>query len=365
MNFFRKSLLRKFFLFLIVLFVVAFGVGLGFWKFPIPNVPIPWVYGGLLGLFALISFFTYVTSVSQPLSKILKEMKAMLTGREYNRVYTDRIDEWAILAHFFNEVSQNVRQLAHTVEEEKRMSAELQIASEIQKDILPKSMPAIPGLDVYANTRPAVEIGGDSYDFIRANQNNFIYIGDATGHGVPAALVMVMVNTLAHTFCELYPTGYDVLTQMNRLLKPRLKPTMFMTLVMLRWQELDKKLFVTGAGHEHILHFHKAQNQCEVRKTGGIAIGMLPDNSKIIKEEQVPLEVGDTLVLYSDGIVDARNTAGDMFGLNRLKELVEKYTPVTKTAHELFTSISTDFTNFVEDQIQQDDMSLMIIRRQA
>lgn len=361
-QFLRKSLFRKFLFVLVLLLVVSVAAGIVMATFPLP-ISTPILFASLLAIFATIMFLVHINSVYQPLHKILREMKAMLTGKHYNRIYTDRIDEWAVLGHFFNDVTKNLERIAQTVEEGKRMSSELEVASDIQKNILPKETPNIPGLDIFANTRAAVEVGGDSYDFIQTKQNAFIYIGDATGHGVPAGLVMVMVNTLTHTFSEVYENGYEVLVQTNRHLKPRIKASMFMTLNMLRWNEGDKKLYVTGAGHGPVLHLHRKTGQSEVRKTGGIALGMVPDNSKIIKEEIVPFEVEDIMVLYSDGILEARNTKGEMFGVDRLKSVVEHFAPLTKTSQELFTAISTEFGNFAESQIQQDDITLIVVRR--
>lgn len=363
MIFFRKSLLRKFFLLLFVLLLVAGGAGVMLWKFPPSFLPLPLAFAILLIAFAFVSFLAYLVSVAWPLRNILRQMKAMITGKRYSKIYTSRLDEWSVIAHFFNEVTKNLERIAPTVAEGKRMSSELEIASEIQKNVLPAVTPEVPGLEIYTNTRAAVEVGGDSYDIIREGPNTFMYLGDVTGHGVPAGLVMMMVNTLVHLLAETHPSGYDVLVNTNRQLKPKIKPTMFMTMIMLRWNDQEKKMYLTGAGHEHIITYRRASNICEVRKTGGIAIGMLQDNSKILREEVLPFESGDSIILYSDGIVEAKNTRGEQFGLDRLKASVEKYTPISKTPQELFTSISSDFAAFVEDQTQQDDITLIVIKR--
>lgn len=365
MLFFRKTLFRKFLFLLVVLLLLAGGVGFLLQKFPFLPLPPPFVFAALLAFFAFVVFLFFLASVMWPLRKIITQMKAMITGRRYNKIYTSRVDEWSIVAHFFNEVTRNLERIAPTVEEGKRMSSELEIASGIQKNVLPKVTPDVPGLEIYANTRAAVEVGGDSYDIIRAGQNTFMYLGDVTGHGVPAGLVMMMVNTLIHLLTEMHSSGYEVLVNTNRQLKPKIKPTMFMTLVMLRWNDQEKKMYLTGAGHEHVMIYRRAQNICEVLKTGGIAIGMLPDNSKILREEVLIFDPGDTIVLYTDGIIEAKNMKGEQFGLERLKQTIEKYGPISKTPHELFSSISSDFASFVEDQTQQDDISLIIIKRPA
>lgn len=361
MDFLRKNLFQKYILFALLLFVMTFGgmfIALQFFG----RSSLWFTIAGGLGAFAVLSIVWYFLFFHQPLHKILREMKALLAGKRYHRVYTEHLDEWGVLANFFNEVTKNIERISIAVKEGERMSSELTIASDIQKMVLPITLPQVPGLDIFASTRPAVEIGGDNYDVIRSRNNAFIYVGDVTGHGVPAGLVMIMANTLIDTFTEMYQSAYDVVVQTNRMLKPRIQTTMFMTMVMLRFQELEKKMYYIGCGHEHVLTFQKKTGKCEARQSGGIALGMVPDNSRIVKEEILPFDEGDFILLYSDGIVEAKNTNGEQFGLKRLKEAMEKFTPVSHTAQELFTHITTEFSNFVEDQIQGDDITLMAIR---
>ena len=121
-------------------------------------------------------------------------------------------------------------------------------------------------------------------------------------------------------------------------------------------------MFFSGGGHEHIILFHKKDGTCEARQTGGIALGMVPDISRIVKEEQIPLETGDFVVLYSDGIIEAKNMEGEMFGLKRLQEAVTKYAG-TASPEDLFIRISKDFAGFVGDAIQEDDITLIAIQK--
>jgi serine phosphatase RsbU (regulator of sigma subunit) len=135
-----------------------------------------------------------------------------------------------------------------------------------------------------------------------------------------------------------------------------------MTCVLLRWNVQEQKLYFTGAGHEHILIYRKKQASCEVRQTGGIALGMVPDVSRILKEEQIAFEQGDSVILYSDGIIEAKNIQGEMFGLPRLKAAVEQFANFS-TPEELFTRISQEFGRFVGEEIQADDITLLTIQK--
>jgi serine phosphatase RsbU (regulator of sigma subunit) len=318
-----------------------------------------WIALSVVGILNLIIF---ILLVSRPVNKILREFKALLTGKKYNRIYTKKVDEIGVIAHSFNAITSSLERVSTDIKEHRRISSELNIAQKIQQDLLPESAPNIPGLDIIAKTRPAAEIGGDSFDFITKGDQTFIYIGDVTGHGVPAGLVMMIVDTLLHTFSDMVENSHQLLTQVNKYLKPRIQSTMFMTMIMMRWIHQTKELKFTGAGHETIVHYKAMDKSVTNEKAGGIALGMVPDNEKLIKEETIPFQLGDFIVLYTDGITESRNTEGEMFEEKKLIKIIEKNAPSAASAAELFQRISTEVTHFIGDTIQQDDMTLIVIR---
>lgn len=317
-----------------------------------------------LGIFFLLISAAICGLINRPLRKVTKQMKLILTGHNYKRISTNRIDEIGIIAQFFNEITENLEVISNKLKEGSRMSSELGVASEIQQKILPTESPKVPGLIVDSKTRPAVEIGGDSFDYINGKDSTYFYIGDVTGHGAPAALVMMMVNTLLHSYAEMYTSPYDIIVNTNRQLKPRIKSSMFMTAVLLKWDHVKQIMTFVGAGHEHILVYKAATGKLEVKESGGIALGMTVDNSKIVKEYAIPLDEDDVIVLYTDGITEAENNQKEMFGLERLKELVKKYAaeygPEGVNHH-----IALDFSQFVGETEQADDITLMVIKRSS
>ena len=160
-------------------------------------------------------------------------MKALLTGKPYRRILTSKTNEIGILAHFFNEVTRNLESISGEVQTHARIQKELSTAQDIQRMLIPKSSPQIPGLKVTAKTRPASEIGGDTFDFFLKDNRNILYVGDSTGHGIPAGIVMIMVDVLLETFIEMEGTLKGMVIKLNRYLKPHLRPTMFMTIILL------------------------------------------------------------------------------------------------------------------------------------
>ncbi|HRY91070.1 MAG TPA: hypothetical protein P5229_01880, partial [Candidatus Gracilibacteria bacterium] len=182
MKFYRKSILIRTVVYFVALGAVFFFGVLYLFSIDWFNIPLN-VVVAILAATLLFFMLVYFFEIVRPLKLILVQMKALLTGRKYFRIYTRRLDEIGVIAHFFNEVTKSFERASSEIREGKRMLNELEVASKIQSDILPPQNPTIPGLDVVAKTRSAAELGGDNFDFITYGENTFIYIGDVTGHG--------------------------------------------------------------------------------------------------------------------------------------------------------------------------------------
>lgn len=312
-------------------------------------------------LVVIFVVFAYLHLI-RPLNTVLEQMECLLAGKPYKKIYTGRIDEIGVLAHFFNQVTKSFSEVSGNIKDHERMMDELTIAASLQRDILPLSSPKVSGLQLIAKNKPASEVGGDIFNFITTNGKTYIYIGDVTGHGVAAALIMTMVTSLISVFADTCANSYEILVNVNRYIKRHVKRAMYLTMVMLSWDPKTEKLSYVGAGHEHILVYHATSGQCDAILSGGIALGMVPDNSKLIKEQNIDLEDGDFVVLYSDGIIEARNVGGEMYGLERLKLALIEFAPqysVEGVNHHIATQVS----NFIEGHAQDDDMSLIVIKR--
>jgi sigma-B regulation protein RsbU (phosphoserine phosphatase) len=147
------------------------------------------------------------------------------------------------------------------------LRSEVELASDIQKHVLKKSYPKSDTLEIVADTKSATEVGGDSYDIITQGDNTYVYLGDVTGHGVASGFVMMVVNALISGFAKMLVNGASILAQTNEILKPRVKSNMLMTLLMVRWNEVERKLYMTGAGHEYLLVYKKKENKVHALKS--------------------------------------------------------------------------------------------------
>lgn len=363
MKFLRDSLTKKALLFFTLLMGALVGTAIFLVRKNITTLPVNLFLGILAGLIFLI-LLLFLYDVVWPMSRVARQIRYLFSGKYYQRLEPVTIDEIGMFTHFFNEITKDLEKISYDVRERRRMSSELDIASQIQRDVLPKEAPDIQGFDIVAKTRPAAEVGGDSFDFLLSpdKQQNYIYIGDVTGHGVPSGLIMVMANTLIHSMISMGMTNSrDILVSTNTLLTPRISSRLFMTLVMLRWNPVQEKLYYTGAGHEHILVYRAATDKVEALRSGGIALGMIPDNSKILEEKEIPLAVGDSIVLYTDGLTEAKNSSGEMYGLERLTKSFLKY-GYLPSSEGIFDRLTKDFAGFVGEYVQTDDITVIVMK---
>ncbi len=362
MRFIRKSILKKALAF--TFFFILFNAGVYYFIYyylKLDEIPAYILF--LNNAFVvLVAYSFFIHQIHIPLLKVYKQITLLLKGKEYHRIPPTRIDEIGVITHFYNQITQNVEKIYKDLQESNRISSEFDVVGNIQNDILPKSVKGVFGLDIVAKTKAAVEVGGDSFDFIKSDKNTFMYIGDVTGHGVPAGLIMMVVNTLIHVFAKEKKLSNEILTITNRFLAARvITESLFMTALMLRWDEHLQSMYYSGAGHEHILIYRAKEKKVESIRSGGIALGMVPDVATIIKENHIPLNLDDVILLYTDGITEAKNNTGEMYSLERLTGALKKY-GYRSNADNIFEKITEDFSNFVGEYIQKDDITLIVIK---
>jgi serine phosphatase RsbU (regulator of sigma subunit) len=269
------------------------------------------------------------------------------------------------LTAFFIKSLQILKVFKDELREGRKLRSEVEIASEIQRHILDKEEVIVPALEIAMATTPATEVGWDSYDIIEwKDKNYYIYVGDVTGHGVPSGFVMMTVNALISALSLNELNGATILANTNRILKPRVKQNMMMSAVMLRWDAIHKAMYYTGAGHEYILVYKAKEQKVYKLKTGWVALGMVKDSSKILKEQQIAYDPEDVIILYTDGISEARYRSdpnGMLFGVDRIVESIMKCGK--RDAPTIFQQITIDLSAFMGYKHKQyDDITLIVAR---
>ena len=359
----RKSVTAKFTLITLVI-TAAFGSLLWLLQTQANITSIPTVYAAAIFVpIALVSLMLFMWLVARPLTRLHHQITNLLTGKRYHRLPPLGCDELGVATHFFNEVTKNLEKLSRDIIEQRSISADLNLASEIQKGIMPKESPPLPGLDVVAKSRAATGVGGDSFDFIPTEKHGtLMYIGDVSGHGIAAGLIMTMANTLMRVFAAHHFTPHEIIAKTNEMLHHRITSQRFMTMAMLRWDHDDQQMHFTGAGHEHLLVYRANDCKVEAIRTGGIALRMLPDISHIIDEQRLHLAENDVVLLYTDGITEGKNHYGEMFSFDRLVDTLQK-NGHRKNSEAIFDAITEEYSDFIEDADQEDDVTMIVLRR--
>jgi HAMP domain-containing protein len=316
------------------------------------------VFGFLLGIVLSVIMSMQVT---KPVRKLVAGAEEVAKGNLKTRVNVGTSDEIGYLGESFNKMTEDLEKSFAARLYKERVGKELELARKIQDEIIPKVVPELDGLDVAAGILPATEVGGDMYDFIPvAGGATVMYLGDVTGHGVPASMIGAVANSLFYSYSGVGNLK-EIVVNANRILKKKTTATMFMTLAMLKWDP-SKGLSYVNAGHDPVLHYSKASGQIVEGTKGGLAVGMVADISAQVQEVSLALESGDFVVVYSDGVPEAWKSEKEQYGMERFKESLKKFGPLG-TAEEIKNAIFADLKSFCGDFEQKDDITVMVLRK--
>lgn len=245
--------------------------------------------------------------------------------------------------------------------ERERLERETEIAQQIQTAILPDRMD-VSGLEISAVMRPATTVGGDYYDVIPVDGGCYIGIGDVTGHGLLAGMIMIMVQSMitATVRIDPYQPPSKILPSINEALydniRSRLHGTDHVTLTLIRYYD-DGRLLLSGA-HEDALIWRKKSGKCERISPPGFWLGAVADVRTMTYDLESRLEDGDQLVLYTDGVTESMNGSHEQFELSRLIVVVERHGH--EAPKQLCGAILQALSDWSSTQI--DDVSLLIVR---
>lgn len=261
----------------------------------------------------------------------------------------------------------NNRQLSQTLEELKaaqaqivlkeKMDHELKLARRIQENILPKTAPQAPGWQLEARWLPAREVSGDFYDYLPFSDRQMgVILGDVTGKGMPAALVMAVTRSILRTVAEQLISPGAVLERVNDLLCREMPPNMFVTCLYILVDMIEGDLRIANAGHP--LPCVVAQMEVEEIWATGMPLGLMKGMD--YPEKQARLSRGNIMVMYSDGLIEGHNSEGEMFGTPRLRTFLAN----APWGNRLIEAILGEFEAFgCVGGEQEDDVTLVTLER--
>jgi serine phosphatase RsbU (regulator of sigma subunit)/anti-sigma regulatory factor (Ser/Thr protein kinase) len=254
-------------------------------------------------------------------------------------------------------VGQLVREQETEVRARERFEQELEVARLIQQNFLPKELPELEGWKLAAFYRPARAVGGDFYDFIELPEGRLgLVVGDVTDKGVPAAMVMAATRSVLRASAQRLGSPGEVLERVNELLCPDMPPKMFVTCFYGVLDPASGRFYYANAGHN--LPYARTAERVRELRARGMPLGLLPGMT--YEEKEAVLAPGESVLLHSDGVVEAHNTEREMFGSPRLSELVSKRPGGTQLIDLLLAELDA-FTGAGWEQ--EDDITLVTLQR--
>jgi predicted ester cyclase len=249
------------------------------------------------------------------------------------------------------------QRLEQEISERARIEQELQVARRIQQASLPKEVPELEGWQISPHYRPAREVGGDFYDFLELPNGNLgLVVGDATGKGVPAALLMSTTCGMLRAVALSVDSPGEVLERVNEALSARIPANMFVTCFYAILEPESGRLLYANAGHD--LPYLRQGGGAEEMRARGMPLGLMPGMS--YEEKEATLEAGDSTLFYSDGLVEAHDPQREMFGFPRLQTLVAEHAE----EGSLVDFVMDELRSFTGDGWEQeDDITLVTLQR--
>jgi len=296
-------------------------------------------------------------SILQPITDMMVLVRRVRKGHFKQKVRVVSNDELGVLGDGFNEMTEGLI-------ERDQIRQSLYLAQEVQQTLLPRKSPDVEGLDIAAAIVYCDETGGDYYDFLDAGEKQpggcTVVIGDVSGHGIPSALMMATGRAFLRQRSALPGNIADIVSDVNRqMVRDFAESGGFMTLFYLTIDVADMCLYWVRAGHDPAILYDPATHTFEVLRGEGIALGIDMDG-RYEQFQKTGLKKGQIIVLGSDGLWEARNPKGEMFGKEPIHEILRQN--FGAAAREILKSSFNAFNVFVGDRAPEDDVTLVVIK---
>jgi serine phosphatase RsbU (regulator of sigma subunit) len=302
------------------------------------------------------------SSVAISALQVHQGVKGYLFASKKGDMLFDDEDKNALntFADYASVAMENSKLLEQSIEKE-RLEKELDVAREVQRKILPRTNPQYSGLDVYATFIPAFEVGGDYYDFFEISQNKLGFvIADVSGKGITAAFIMAEVKGIFESLSKTSLSPKQILISANQILKRTLDRKSFVSAAFGLIDLNERKLFIARAGHCPILLIRNGISQ-DV-KPSGLGLGLDYSNyfASTLEEVKLDLQKDDVLVLFTDGITEAKDSQKEDFGEVNFERVLTENSHLT--AEQITNQVIKSVTLFSKNTTQHDDITLVIFK---
>ncbi len=320
------------------------------------QLTVTWIAGAVVAVVMLVIALAGSRAVTRPVAQLARTARRIATGDFSARTNIGTRDELGELGRTVNEM---IPHLADRL----RMRESLALAMEVQQHLLPSGPPQVEGLDIAGKSIYCDETGGDYFDFMDLSTMGpyhlAVTVGDVTGHGIAAALLMATARALLRSRVDQPGTLAEMISDMNRRLTADTGADRFMTLVYLVVDSRQRKLKWVSAGHDSPITYDPRTETFGELRGGGIPLGI--EESWEYKEDgcDIPAQ-GQIIVLGTDGIWEAHNTSGEMFGKDRLRQTIKS--AAGRSAEEIASAITDAVAEFRQVHPQEDDVTLVVIK---
>jgi phosphoserine phosphatase RsbU/P len=323
---------------------------------------------------SLIIGVSLARTITRAVHSLYEGTQRVMRSDFSHRIQVEGRDQLAELGKSFNSMTENLERLLVVAKEKERLQAEIEIAREVQEQLYPKTAPAVRTLRVTGLCQPARMVSGDYYDFQRLHENKLaIAIGDVAGKGISAALLMATIQSAMRmelrSSLELAAPSHQpvngfrlstarMVSELNQQLYATTSPEKYATFYFGLYDEIEGVLTYTNAGHLPPILIRRGH--ADRLNVNGTVVGAFPRSA--YEESKIQLENGDLLVCYTDGITEPENEYGEMYGEERLIELVSKN--LERDDSRIIELIMDAVRQWTSSPELQDDMTVLLARKQ-
>ena len=303
--------------------------------------------------------------ITHPVRLLMKDMRIVAQGDLDHRTKPHSADEVGVLAEEFNLMTQNLKEAQSALVEQEKAEYELQIAQEVQQQLLPAQLPEIPGYESASYYKGAKAVSGDYYDFIPLGGGLWGFIvADVSGKGIPGSMVMSVTRTIVRLVAEKHQhNAANTLKETNRLIAKQIKRGMFVTAFYAVLDTTTGTLTLASAGHNPMVLYRHQARKVELAAPKGIAIGFNegPLFDKNVQQFQIQVGVGGLVAIYPDGFPEAMNEANEEFGDEEFYKRIGTYG--ARGAQGVIDAVVQDVADHRGRAAQSDDLTIITVRR--
>jgi serine phosphatase RsbU (regulator of sigma subunit) len=308
--------------------------------------------------------------IAKPIGELVAGTRRIAAGQFDTPVRINRRDELGTLADSFNDMAQGLKERDVLRDDRVKLERDLSLARKIQMDVLPKELPACPGYDMAAFSLPAEQTGGDIYDLValaidpeavEGPPSLVLLLADATGHGIGPALSVTQVRSMLRIGVRLRAELEDVLMQINRQLCQDLGAGRFVTAFLGLLDPTMHRINYHSAGQAPLLHFHAKTHTFQWLDSSMLPLGV-EEEAEHDGVQHMHLEPGDLIILLTDGFYEYQNQKGELFGQERVAEIILKHHH--RPARDMLSELLNATRAWADGAPQLDDMTGLIISRQ-